>query len=93
MVNLTPFGSELLNLTNSTTQLNILSVCRAADWGLGAGKQPFLSCPISNCYVTEDARYVERFGQFDAVLFHLENIVCPFADPTHLRMFRWPHQR
>ncbi len=66
---------------------------RKDDWGLGVGRTPFLSCPVSNCYATEDPWYADKVSNFDAVLFSLENMVCPFADHRYLRKFRWQHMR
>jgi len=66
------------------------------DWGIGVGKGPFHSCPVSNCHVTHDFRFADRdgFGGFDAVLFHLDNTFgCPFMGTAQLKKFRKPDQR
>ena len=47
-----------------------------ADWELGAlGSAPFQHCPVTNCHVTNIPTELPSVAEFDAVLFHLKDIV------------------
>ena len=43
------------------------------DYGIGFGKEGFqqLSCPITNCFTTDNRTLLPSADEFDAVIFHL----------------------
>lgn len=65
----------------------------STDWNLKMGSSMFKHCPVSNCFITNNAQELNSISYFDAILFHLADIekLKPEQHPKELN--RSPHQR
>ena len=84
-------------LTNIKPLKNILlytSFFKRKDWGFGGfGREPFLkaNCPVNSCYITNNKSYLKSIGEFDAVLFHIQNMnrgTIELPDPKERQSFQ-----
>ena len=46
------------------------------DWDFGFGQEPFVrhKCPVTNCFVTNERRYLPHYGDYDAIVFHIRDL-------------------
>lgn len=48
------------------------------NYGFGGGQKPFVkNCQVKNCQGVSKRDYFEDMGDFDAVMFHLPNLLHP----------------
>jgi hypothetical protein len=56
--------------------------------GFCCGQKPFLNCPVKDCVVTDDRKYLNNVDHFDAIQFHQRSM-----DRNDLPQNRSSHQR
>ena len=39
-------------------------------YGFCCGEKPFSVCPVKDCYVTDDRKYLDNVAQYDVIQFH-----------------------
>ncbi|XP_013183655.2 alpha-(1,3)-fucosyltransferase C isoform X1 [Amyelois transitella] len=100
---LVSISQTVTETTNKTTTVDIEKLRRVTilQWSSGRnspfyhmGRQNInfikLSCPFSNCYVTDYKRYFKSFNQFDAILFNGNFVI--YKDKNELPQDRSPTQ-
>ena len=77
--NLKPKQRLLIVELASNTFYTPLHFLDSKDWGFGRGHEPFLkhSCPVSNCYITDDIKQLPNASDLDAIVFHIGNVAGP----------------
>lgn len=63
-------------------------------WEFGSGGPEHFEeqgCKVTDCFITNDYDFIQDFGRYDAILFHIRNM--PKVIPRKLLGHRRPEQR